>query len=621
MAYLTVLVLAVALSPNATSNHDEIPFQPEFVMVDRALGENANDAPLRSCMTAKAEALLTESGASAADPGAPIDYSRLLEYLARPDQRDSDWDRGVLTRGTIPWQILTDCHRGLMAPNIAVGDLDGDNLPEVAYYGPAGELRVYWNEGLGQFTPSVVDPLRYSYGDTLPTVPFSFVDVNDDGALDIVLADLSHKDVRTLLNTGSRTFAPTAISMRGSFDPVAGSAWSAANADVNKDGRTDLVVVARAAGRTVETALASGMLIRPVRVLINVGGDGFWDEQTLELFPEMEQIFGGQTRNAQSDEPAQDRSGAYTPVVADFNNDSWPDIYVAGDYNLPHMFFWDPAKEVFVDKTRESGVLEDTQNTMGAAAVDYDNDGWMDIIATDVDRSLGVCIANRACGSVGGHRLLRNQHDGTFADIGRETGISEAGWAFGFSVTDLNMDGYTDLLIGTGDLSTSRTDEFWQASFQRPYLLARGPSGWHDISQNLLRALPAVTTMTVVASADFDGDMKPDLLLSGFENHAPYLLLNRTRGNASLLHIRGRGVGGTPTTGEGAVVTIRIDGRPDQVFVSPSWLTNYMVSVTNTGFPVGLGTAGVAEVEVRFASGARVERTIRSGTSYVITEP
>jgi hypothetical protein len=122
--------------------------------------------------------------------------------------------------------------------------------------------------------------------------------------------------------------------------------------------------------------------------------------------------------------------------------------------------------------------------------------------------------------------------------------------------------------------------------------------------------------MNVIVSADFDGDHRPDLLLSGYENRAPYLLLNRTPGNAASVVVKGI----APTGAEGAVVRIEIPGRRPQIFTMPSMTSNYLASTANVAFPIGLPVGASATVTVTFLSGGVHKVVIENGAQYVIKE-
>jgi len=78
----------------------------------------------------------------------------------------------------------------------------------------------------------------------------------------------------------------------------------------------------------------------------------------------------------------------------------------------------------------------------GVAIFDYDNDGWMDIFmvngSTLKDLRNGVCHPSK---------LFRNNHDGTFTDVGDKSGLSHCGWGFGVAVGDFDNDGSEDLYV------------------------------------------------------------------------------------------------------------------------------------------------------------------------------
>jgi hypothetical protein len=78
----------------------------------------------------------------------------------------------------------------------------------------------------------------------------------------------------------------------------------------------------------------------------------------------------------------------------------------------------------------------------GCAFIDYDNDGWMDLL---------VLSGSRAAGSAEGasNRLYKNNRDGTFADVTENSGLLRAMWSSGVTVADYNNDGF-DVITGYG---------------------------------------------------------------------------------------------------------------------------------------------------------------------------
>jgi enediyne biosynthesis protein E4 len=112
------------------------------------------------------------------------------------------------------------------------------------------------------------------------------------------------------------------------------------------------------------------------------------------------------------------------------------------------------GKDLFVDVTRAAGVnfhlncgskeklyIVETQ-CGGAAAFDYDNDGWMDILLVD-----GSSIEDYRAGKCHPPKLYHNNHDGTFTDVSAKSGLNFCGWGYGVAIGDFDNDGWDDVYI------------------------------------------------------------------------------------------------------------------------------------------------------------------------------
>src|SRR5262252_1158272 len=78
----------------------------------------------------------------------------------------------------------------------------------------------------------------------------------------------------------------------------------------------------------------------------------------------------------------------------------------------------------------------------GAAAFDYDNDGWMDILLVD-----GSSIEDYRAGKCHPPRLYHNNRDGTFTDVSAKSGLNFCGWSYGVAIGDFDNDGWEDVYI------------------------------------------------------------------------------------------------------------------------------------------------------------------------------
>jgi enediyne biosynthesis protein E4 len=130
------------------------------------------------------------------------------------------------------------------------------------------------------------------------------------------------------------------------------------------------------------------------------------------------------------------------PGVAmfDYNNDGWMDLYFP---NSGPCDFFQPARPLraalyrnngngtFTDVAASAGVSEPRMYGLGAAAADYDGDGWVDLLVTGYDHNV----------------LYRNRGDGTFEDVTRRAGLEAAGIFTSAVWLDYDGNGTLDLFV------------------------------------------------------------------------------------------------------------------------------------------------------------------------------
>jgi hypothetical protein len=144
-------------------------------------------------------------------------------------------------------------------------------------------------------------------------------------------------------------------------------------------------------------------------------------------------------------------------AAADYNGDGWIDLYVTG-YGR-NILYRNNGNSTFTDVTDKTGAAAPGWSTC-AVWFDYDKDGKLDLFVSSFvyyDKTLNVLCsddANRRYYCIPRHykprpsHLFRNNGNGTFTDVSKESGIADyPGKSFGAVATDLNNDGLMDLFV------------------------------------------------------------------------------------------------------------------------------------------------------------------------------
>lgn len=228
---------------------------------------------------------------------------------------------------------------------------------------------------------------------------------------------------------------------------------------------------------------------------------------------------------------ASDASGVGKPeakgmgvVLADFNNDGWPDIAIAND-SWPNFLFLNQHDGTFEDVSLSSGVAASEDGHyeagMGIDAADVDGDGWQDLYITHLDYEV--------------NRLYRNNHDETFDDITYRAGINKAKFLSGVSMkfVDYDNDGWNDILQLNGAMLDNIHLYHPEVSYAEPLLMFRniGKGQFEKVSDSLGIDFIHPVVGRGLATADFDNDGDLDIITNN-RGDVPTLLRN-DGGNAN----------------------------------------------------------------------------------------
>lgn len=208
-------------------------------------------------------------------------------------------------------------------------------------------------------------------------------------------------------------------------------------------------------------------------------------------------------------------------LVADFDNDGWPDIFVANDSEMSYLF-WNNGDGTFTEGGLEAGVATSrdgrNQSGMGVSAGDYDCDGLLDIFKTNFSDDLP--------------NLYHNDGKRLFQDNTQAAGLVAysrlLGWGGGF--LDVNNDGWLDILYVNGHVYPEINGTNGPIHYKQPKVLYEnlGNGKFRDVS---VAAGPGITNPMSArgcAFGDFDNDGLIDVLVNPV-NATPQLLQCRSR--------------------------------------------------------------------------------------------
>jgi len=416
---------------------------------------------------------------------------------------------------------------------VCVGDYDNDGWEDlyITYY---GKNRLYHNNH-GVFT-EVAEKAGVAGSGKAWGTGCAFVDYDRDGHLDLIVSDYVDFDLADAPAPGER---PTCI-------------W-----------------------KGVPVMCGPRGLAGSKNILYHNRGDGTFEDVT-----------------AKAHIDHTDGHYAFSISTFDFDEDGWPDIFVACD-STPSILYHNNHDGTFTDVAVTAGAAfnEDgrEQAGMGSTIGDYNGDGHLDIFKTNFSDDTST--------------LYKNNGDGTFNDETTAAGLGlytqYLGW--GTMFLDFDNDGWPDLLLVNGHVYPEVDSQHLGSSYKEPRILFHnnGDGTFTDISASAGAGITTAASSRGLAVGDLWNDGRMSAVINNM-NAEPSLLVNQARNANHWVAIH---TVGTKSNRDGIGARIRVKAGErilvDEVRSGSSYISNSDMRVH-----FGLGKVDKIEwVEIRWPSG------------------
>ena len=513
---------------------------------------------------------------------------------------------------------------------VSAGDINNDGLVDLYFTANQASNKLYLNKGNLKFEDitakaGVSGSGTWSAGTTM-------ADVNGDGWLDIYVSNVgNYKSAQgkneLFINNQDGSFTESASAYGLDFE---GFSTQAAFFDYDKDGDLDMYLLTHAVKNPEVFSESS------TRNEAYAGGDRMYQSQL------------AQGKNQFMD--VTEASGIYSSIigfglgitVSDVNQDQWPDIYISNDFTENDYLYINNQDGTFSERLEES-IRHTSRYSMGNEIADLNNDGFPEIITTDMlpsdpeiwrksvtEDKVEVYKIKERLGygdQYVRNTLQQNLGNGQFSDVSLMANTFASDWSWSPLIFDMNNDGLNDLHITNGifkrpnDLdylnylsnppeggqSQEERDEFLINTLPTVKIpnLARqhlGKMEMKDVANEWGLDQPSYSNGSAYADLDNDGDQ--ELIVNNTEQ-AAFIYENKTDAEANFLTIALKGPEHNPF-GIGAKVML---SNKNQKFFKQNYTTRGFQSSVPPLLYFGLGSLDQVDVRVIWPDGQQQNLT------------
>jgi enediyne biosynthesis protein E4 len=515
--------------------------------------------------------------------------------------------------------LYPEFNTGAIGTGVAIADYDGDGRPDVFVVSKCGPNHLFRNLGGFRFADATG-----AAGVAGPAGPWkqgaAFADVDNDGRPDLYVCRFGAPNL-LFMNQGDGTFREEAAA-RGLA--LADASNMAAFADYDRDGWLDVYVQTNVLDAAQHPDGQRDHLYHNNR-------DGTFTEVTRAAG------IAGETKG-------------HSATWWDFDEDGWPDLYVANDFKEPDQLYRNNRNGTFTDVL--SAVVPHTPHfAMGADLGDLDNDGHLDLLVADMAATSrykdnrGMATLRSALPEDDRHPDAAPQYlhsalylgtgTGRVLEAARLAGLAATDWTFGVRLEDLDLDGHLDAYFTNGMAREFNNSDLVQrganaaAPAERIRIFQASPvmAERHLAFRNLgdLRFEPAGPAWGLdhlgvgfgAAFGDLDGDGDLDLVFASYDGELTACRNDADTGHALVLDLRG-----TLSNRSGYGATVRLTTTGGTQVRTLTAARGYL-STSEPAVHFGLGADAVVQrLVVDWPSGRRQTFTnLAADRRYTVTEP